>query len=74
MYEEMEQIEKKYDGKWVFMVNCAQKKSGAILGGEVVLSGKTQAEIYRMLMDTKKGDGLTFVGYVGKAPEGIAYL
>jgi len=74
MYKAMEQIEKDYDGQWVYMVNCTKKESGRLLGGDVVLAGKTQAEIYRKKLNTTKDEGLTFIGYVGKVPEGVAFL
>jgi len=74
MYKTMEQIEKEYDGNWVFMINCMENKYGTLLGGEVTLSGKNQSELYRKLMNAGKSKSLTFVGYVGKTPEGIAFL
>jgi uncharacterized protein YegP (UPF0339 family) len=69
----MHQIEKDYDGQWVFMINCTQKNNGTILGGEVVLNSESRAKVVRSIKDAKN-KSLTFFGYVGKAPEGVAYL
>ena len=74
MYKEMEQIEHEYDGQWVFMVNCTQKKNGTILGGEVVLNSESRAKVIRNMRDADNGDSLTFIAYVGKAPKGAAFL
>ena len=73
MYKAMEQIEKDYDGQWVFMINCTQKENGTLLGGEVVLNSISRAHVFRNIKDAKT-KSLTFFGYVGKAPEGVAYL
>jgi len=74
MYKAMEQIEREYDGQWVFMINCTQKNNGTILGGEVVLNSESRAKIVRNMREADKGDSLTFIGYVGKAPRGVAFL
>ena len=73
MYKQMEQIEQEYDGQWVFMVNCIQKKNGTILGGEVVLNSESRAKVIRNMRDADKGDSLTFIAYVGQVPKGAAF-
>jgi len=74
MYKLMEQIEKEYDGQWVFMINCIKKKNGTIIGGEVVLNSESRAKVVRNMLEADNGESLTFIGYVGNAPKGVAYL
>lgn len=74
MYKEMKQIEKEYDGQWVFMVNCTENKYGTLLGGEVVLNSESRAKVVRNMLEADKGDSLTFIGFVGNAPKGVAFL
>ena len=74
MYKPMAQIEKEYDGQWVFMINCRSSRRGTILGGEVVLHSESRAKVVRNMSEADNGDSLTFVGYVGKIPEGVAFL
>ena len=73
MYKLMEQIEKEFNGQWVFMINCTQKENGTLLGGEVIINSESRATVSRKIKDAKN-KSLTFFGYVGKAPEGVAYL
>jgi len=74
MYKTMEEINKEYDGQWVFMINCTQKKNGTILGGVVVLNSESRAKVVRNMREADNGDSLTFIGYVGRAPKGAAFL
>ena len=74
MYKTMEQIERDYNGQWVFMVNCKRSHRGSIIGGEVVLHSESRAKVVRSMSKADNGDSLTFIGYVGSVPEGVAYL
>jgi len=65
MYKIMEQVEKEFDGQWVFMVNCKQNERGTLLGGEVVLNSESRAKVVRNMRAADNGDSLTFIGYVG---------
>ena len=73
MYKAMAQIEKEYDGHWVFMINCTKDEYHSIAGGEVVLHSESRGKVFRHIKDAKT-KSLTFFGYVGKAPEGVAHL
>ena len=70
MYKPMEQIEKEYDGQWVFMINYTENKHGTLLGGEIVLHSESRSKVVRNMVEADEGDSLTFIGYVGKAPKG----
>ena len=74
MYKTMEQIQREYNGQWVFMVNCKENQRGTLLGGEVVLNSESRAKVVRNMSEVDNDDSLTFIGYVGKAPEGVAFL
>ena len=73
VYKTMEQIEKEYDGQWVFMINCHENERGTILGGEVILHSENRGYIARKMVDVDNGTSTTFIGYVGKIPEGVAF-
>ena len=70
----MDQIEMEYDGQWVFMINCNQNERGTLLGGEVVFNSESRANVFRKIRKENKEKSLTFFGYVGKLPEGVAFL
>ncbi|MCL2053964.1 MAG: hypothetical protein FWG90_05935 [Oscillospiraceae bacterium] len=36
MYQTMEEIEKKYDGNFVCMINCKKSQYHSVIGGEVI--------------------------------------
>ena len=74
MYRTMEQIEKEYDGQWVFMINCNENPNGSIIGGEVVLNSESRSNVIRNMKAADNRVSLTFVGYIGKIPEGVALL
>ena len=74
MYMPIEQVRNKYDGQWVFMVNCKQDKRGNLLGGDVALHGENRASVFRMIKEVGGKNSLTFFGYVGNVPEGVAFL
>ncbi len=73
MYLTMEEVHKKYDGYWVFLINCTLGEYGQVIGGEVVLSSESKAKVIR---DFSKydDDSETYLTYAGKIPEGISLL
>ena len=74
MYMNMDDIHKKYDGQWVYMINCEKGVYGIIAGGEVVLFGKKRDSV---INDMKKYDyekSLTLFRYIGEMPEIGSYL
>lgn len=74
MYKSMEQIQKEYDGQWVFMVNCNRSQRGSIVGGEVVLNSESRGKVVRKMNEADNQTSLTFIGYIGSLPEGVALL
>ena len=45
MYTSMEEIFEKYDGQWVYLINCKKGEYGRTIGGDVVLMTKTLKEL-----------------------------
>ena len=74
MYKPMEEIQREYDGLWVFMINCNKNERGSIIGGEVVLQSKSMGEILRNMVSYDKSASSTYVRYIGELPEGVALL
>ena len=74
MYKTMDEINREYDGQWVFMLNCTENERGTLLGGEVVLNSESRSKVIRNMIAADQGDSLTFIGYIGKAPKGVAFL
>jgi len=74
MYKTIEQIEKNYNGQWVFMINCIQNEKGRILGGEVVLNSENRNNVIRQMKEADNKISLTSIRYVGNVPEGVAFL
>ena len=74
MYKTIEQIEKEYDGHWVFMINCQKDKYHSVAGGEVVFYDKSMNTVLNhMQLANKKGNS-TYVRYIGNLPEGVAVM
>ena len=74
MYKTIEQIEKNYNGQWVFMINCIQNEKGRILGGEVVLNSENRNNVIRQMKEADNKISLTSIRYVRNVPEGVAFL
>jgi hypothetical protein len=68
----MQEIEQKYDGHWVFMINCQKGERHNIIGGEVIAFNKDKAPV-AALWD-KDYDSRTYFRYVGSIPEGMGVL
>ena len=74
MYKPIEQIEREYDGQWVFMINCKKDSHNAVSGGEVVFHDKSMNAVLRNMRESKKKGNSTYVRYVGVLPEGVAVM
>ena len=74
MYKTMEQIQKEYDGQWVYLINCFEDEYGSTIGGEVVLHSESRANVVRKMKEADNRTSTTFIGYIGKIPEGVALL
>ncbi len=73
MYLTMEEINEKYDGQWVFLINCTLGEYGQTIGGEVAIASESKAKIIREF-SKYDNNSETLLKYAGKIPEGISLL
>ena len=74
MYQTMEQIHIKFDGQWIFMVNCIEGQFGSIIGGEVVLHSENRDVVIRGMEQYDHEPSMTYFRYAGKIPEGMSVI
>jgi len=74
MYKALSQINKEYDGQWVFIINCNEDEYGTIAGGEVALHSESRDVVFRKMEAYDHEPSLTSIRYVGKIPEGVNLL
>jgi len=75
MFMSMEEIHKRFDGEWIYAIDCEENDKGSFLGGKVVLHSRNRDDVIRAMGDyEKKVDTLTLFRYAGNAPEGISVL
>ena len=70
----IEQIHKKYDGQWVFLINCIEGENHSIAGGEVVLSSERRDKVLREMEQYRHEKSETLIFYAGKIPKGVSVL
>jgi hypothetical protein len=68
----MKQLEARFSGEWVLLVNPVQNKDSEIVRGELVFHSKDRSEVYRDAF--KREHDHTAVLYVGKLPEDLAVV
>ena len=69
MYQTMQEIEKKYDGYWVFMINCQKGELHEIIGGEVIAFDKDKEPVAAFW--GRKYNSKTYFRYIGSIPDGV---
>ena len=74
MYKTRAQIDREYNGQWVYMINCNRDEYGSIIGGEVVLNSENRDNVVRKMGIYAREQSLTYVGYAGRIPEGVSLL
>ena len=74
MYMNMEEIREKYNGQWVYLINCEESKRGKIMGGEVVLYSENRDDVFRDMEKYDHEPSLTYLRYVGVIPESESFL
>ena len=74
MYLTMDEVKEKYDGQWVFMINCKEGEYHETIGGEVVLHSERRDKVIREMAKYKHEKSRTFITYVGGLPEGVSVL
>lgn len=74
MIEKIEEINFKYNGEWVMLINCNADEDGNLFEGEVVLHSKSRDEVFRNMHKFKDITSMISVRYAGKIPEGVNVL
>lgn len=74
MVESIHEINIKFDGEWVFLINCRVDEDGNLIEGEVVLHSKSRDEVFRNMNKYKDSPSMISIRYAGKIPEGVNVL
>ena len=79
MFMSIEEIYEKFDGEWIYAIDCEENDVGTILGGKVVSHSRNHDDVMRVMAkyeskDSPIGNVLTHFRYVGELPEGTALL
>jgi hypothetical protein len=74
MLMKLEEAKIKFNGQWLFMINCKNNNRGSVLEGEVVLHSKKRAEVLEKMSLYGKGSGQTYFSYVGDYPDDYSVL
>ena len=74
MFENMELINDKYDGQWIYLIDCEQDEFGSVVSGRVVLNNENRDNVIRRINEFKDVTSLTSFRYAGKIPDGIGIL
>jgi len=74
MYLTIEQVHSKYDGQWIFMINCKEGEYGSIIGGEVALHSANRDVVVREMEQYDYEPSMTYFRYAGRIPEGMSVI
>ncbi len=68
----MKQLEARYSGEWVLLVNPVHNKQMEVIKGEMVFHSKNRDEVYKRAHERR--DPHTAIFYVGKLPEDLVVV
>ena len=75
MFMTIDEINEKFDGEWVYAIDCEEDDTGTILGGAVVLHSPNRDNVIRKMGEYEaKVKTPTLFQYAGRIPEGISIL
>ena len=74
MYMNIDDIIKKYEEHWVYLINCRQNERGSVVGGEVAFFDKSMNRVLQSMTGHEGEDDSVYVRYIGELPEGVAIL
>jgi len=72
MYMTISEVDRKYEGQWVYLVNLKKGEHGEVIGGEVAAHNENREKVMREMLYCP--DGGIYVIYAGKIPEGVSVL
>ena len=74
MFQKIEDINKAYNGQWVFLIHCEKNELGNVIGGEVVLHSESRDKVIRGMQDYMMEDSDTYLRYAGEIPQGVSVI
>ena len=72
MYMTMEEIDREYDGQWVYLINLKIDEKFTVFGGEVAAHSESRDKVIQAMLSM--GDESVYIKFAGKIPEGVAIL
>ena len=72
MFMTMEEIDAKYDGEWVYIINLKSDENDLTIGGEVAAHSVSREKIIQTMLNTPGGG--VYIKYAGRIPEGVSIL
>jgi hypothetical protein len=72
MFMTIEQINEKYNGQWVYLINLKENLSDVVIGGEVAAHSESRDKVI-MEMRKQPQNGI-YIFYAGQIPEGVSVL
>jgi len=68
----MRELEARYSGEWVLLVNPVHNKLMDVIKGEMIFHSKDRGKVYQEAH--KRRDAHTAIFYVGKLPEDLVVV
>jgi len=72
MYMTIEEIDREYDGQWVYLINLKTDDKFTVFGGEVAAHSESRDKVVQAMLNHP--DGGVYIKYAGKIPEGVGIL
>ena len=72
MYQTIQEIERKYDGYWVFMIDCRKGEFNEVIGGVVIAFDKQKKPVAKLW--AKEYESETYFRYIGSIPDDCGVL
>ena len=74
MYMTIKEINEKYDGQWVYMVNLETDDNGTVFGGNVAAHSESQEKVVQAMLNDSDPDWGIYIRYAGQIPEEVSIL
>ncbi len=68
----IEEINEKFDSKWVYLSNLKNGEYGKVIGGDIVAHNENREKVIQTMLSDSDGD--VYIFYAGKVPEGVSLL
>lgn len=70
MYLDINTIKEKYDGNWIFLVNCKKSEDGALQGGELICASSHRLDVVNSMKHFKANVNNIALKYIGEMSKG----